>query len=86
MSKNMTRDQIYEILTPIFQTLFENPSICLYDTMTAKDVSQWDSLNYINLIITVEQKFNIRFTTAEVASLQNVGQFVDTVLKKSNAS
>jgi acyl carrier protein len=84
MPNTMDRDEVYRTLTPIFHELFEDPSIQLSDTLTAKEVAQWDSLNHINLIITVEQKFGIKFTTAEVARLQNVGQFTDAILQKVN--
>jgi acyl carrier protein len=86
MPEPMDRELIYQKLTPIFHELFEDPSIQLSDTMTAKDVGQWDSLNHINLVIIVEQKFGIQFTTAEVARLQNVGQFVDAISQKVNRS
>jgi len=86
MPRTIERDEVYRQLTPIFHALFGNPSLQLSDAMTAKDVARWDSLNHINLIITVEKKFGIRFTTAEVTRLQNVGQFVDAVIQKVGSS
>ncbi len=83
-TKPPSRDQVYAELTPLFHDLFEDPSLVLSDSMTAKDVALWDSLNHINLLIAVEQKFSIKFTTAEIANLANVGQFVDTIFKKTS--
>jgi acyl carrier protein len=50
--------------------------------MTATDVPAWDSLSHITLIVAVEREFGIRFTTAEVAALMNVGDLADLVQKK----
>ncbi len=79
----MTRDEIYLALTVIFHDVFDDPRIKLFDAMTAKDLAGWDSLNHINLIIAVEQKYKIRFNTTEVARLANVGEFIDAILRKS---
>jgi acyl carrier protein len=78
-----TRQQVYARLTEIFRDVFDNPSINLFDAMTAKDLAQWDSLNHINLVVAVEQKFHVRFNTREVAQMANVGEFVDTILHKA---
>ncbi len=54
----------------------------LRDDMTAADVKNWDSLNHIDLIVAVEREFKIRFTTAEVTTLKNVGALASLVDKK----
>jgi len=79
----MTRDQAYQELTTIFHGVFDDERITLNDQMTAKDVQNWDSLNHINLIIATEKHFKIRFETAEVIGLANVGALVDLVLRKT---
>lgn len=72
----MTRDQIYAALTEVFHDVFDDDSIVLSDAMTAADVPDWDSQNHINLILAAENRFGIRFRTAELDSLKNVGEFV----------
>ena len=51
--------------------------------MTAKDVQDWDSFNHINLVVATEARFGIKFQTAEIESLRNVGQFVELIRKKT---
>lgn len=63
-------------LTAIFREIFDDESIEIHDAMTAAEVDEWDSLNHINLIIAVERTFGVRFTTAEVGNLANVGEFI----------
>ena len=54
----------------------------LREDMTAADVKNWDSLNHIDLIVAVEREFKIRFTTAEVTTLKNVGALAALADKK----
>lgn len=66
-------DEQLEILTEIFRTLFNNPELNLDDELVATDVPGWDSFNHINLIINIEEEFEVKFTNDEVAKMQNVG-------------
>lgn len=54
----------------IFQDVFEDPNLEISEEMTAHDVERWDSLEHINLIIATENKFKIKFTTAEMSRLK----------------
>lgn len=69
-------------LTDIFRTLFNEPSLVLRDDLTAPDVPGWDSFNHINLVMQIEEDFQLRFTTEEIASLKNVGEFKALVARK----
>jgi acyl carrier protein len=75
-------DEIKDRLQNIFRDVFDDSSIILQDEMSAKDIEEWDSLTYIQLIVTTEQQFNIRFMTAEIAELKNVGEFLKLIKKK----
>jgi acyl carrier protein len=83
-SEAVSRDDVYQKLTAIFRQLFDDDTLEIRDETTAKDIDQWDSLNHINLIVATEQKFGVRFKTAEVAGFANVGQLVDTLQAKLN--
>jgi acyl carrier protein len=50
--------------------------------LSAADVPEWDSFNHINLIVAVEARFNIKFQTAELESMQTVGHLADLIEKK----
>ena len=60
----------------LFRTVFEKPDLVLRDEMQAKDVEGWDSLTHVTLIMTIEDEFNIKFTTKEVMGFQNVGEML----------
>jgi acyl carrier protein len=82
----MQDGEIRTELTAIFREVFDDDSIEIRDSMTAKDVEEWDSLNHINLIVAVEGKFGIRFTTKEVSNLANVGEFIALITSKLSKS
>jgi acyl carrier protein len=78
----MSRREIYAQLNVIFQDVFDDDDITLEDGTSAKDISGWDSMAHISLVLGVEQEFGIKFKTSEVAQLGNVGEFVDLVQTK----
>ena len=78
----MTVETIYSQLTEIFRDLFDDESIVLTPQTTASDIEGWDSFNHINLIVATEAKFKIKFNTAEIESLHNVGHLVQVIEKK----
>lgn len=78
----MSEEEIYQGLTDIFRDLFEDDSLVLHGSTTAADIPDWDSQNHINLILMAESRFGIRFRTAELDSLKNVGEFVSLIQSK----
>jgi acyl carrier protein len=71
-------------LTELFRKIFNRPSLQLTRETTAKDVAGWDSLIHMQIIVAVEKHYNVRFAPREMESLQNVGQFLDLIIKKIN--
>lgn len=79
----MDRETLKQQLDAVFRDVFDDSSLEIRDDMTAAGVEGWDSLSHINLIVAVEKEFRIRFTTAEVRGLNNVGDFVALIAKKT---
>jgi len=79
----MTEETILKQLTGIFHQIFDDDSIVLTTKTTATDIEEWDSMNHISLIVAVESLFRIKFQTAELEDLKNVGDFVGLIEKKT---
>ena len=79
-----TEPEVMEILTGIFRDVLDDASLELHESTSAAEVENWDSLNHIDLIVAVEARFGVKFTTKEVSSLQNVGQLARLTLGKLN--
>lgn len=82
----MNTEQIYSQLTGIFREVFDDPTVTPRPDMTAEDVKDWDSFNHINLIVAIEAHFKIKFKTAELEQLRNVGNLVEVIERKVNVA
>lgn len=80
----MQQQEIYTRLTTILRDVFDDESIVATPKMTASDVKDWDSVNHITLIVAIEEEFGIKFNTAELEKMKNVGQMVDEIEKKTS--
>lgn len=78
----MSREEVYLELNEVFRDIFDDEDITVGDDTTADDIEDWDSLEYINLLVSVEKKFNIKFKMNEVNSIGNVGEMVDIILQR----
>lgn len=74
--------EVMTTLTEVFREVFDDPGISLTPQTTADDIEGWDSLSHINLIVTVETRFNIRFKQKEVLSFKNVGELAQAIEAK----
>lgn len=78
----MERIEILKHVTEIFSEVMENPVIELNESTSADDVEEWDSLTHIQLVVTLERHFKMRFTTAEIQSWNSVGEMLNTIEAK----
>lgn len=78
----MTEQEIYRDLTSIFRDVFDDEGITISEATTASDIEGWDSQAHITLVVATEVRFGIRFRTAELEQLRNVGDFVRLIEAK----
>ena len=78
----MTRDEIFNELNTIFRNNFDDESITLKDTTSSGDIEDWDSLEQINLVMAIQNKFKVKFNIEEVNAMKNVGEMVDFIMRK----
>ena len=79
----MPREDLLQQVTEIFRDVLDNDKIILSDSTIAKDIPEWDSLNHIQLVVAVEKKFSVRFTSLEIQSWTNVGGMIDSLIAKA---
>ena len=72
------RTEILARLQSIFDDVFLE-EITVTPELSAKDVEEWDSLSHISLVVSVEERFGIKFRVGEVEAAENVGAFVDLI-------
>ena len=74
--------EVYDQLTEIFRDVFMRDDMTLNADLSAKDVEGWDSFRQIEIILAVEQRFDIHMTTRELDSLRSVGDLVRVIEAK----
>ena len=79
----MTESDILAKLTELFRDIFDDEALTITPETTAEDVEGWDSVNHITLVVAIEQAFRVKFKTAEIESLKNVGDLVKLVATKT---
>lgn len=80
----MERNDIFSRVQEIFRDELELDDLVLEDVTTADDVEEWDSLSHVQLVVALEKAFNIKFTSREILSWDNVGDLVECIGKKIN--
>jgi len=77
----MTVQEILAAFTRILRDLLLDDSVVLTMDTRREDVPNWDSFNYINFIVAVEQEFGVKFKIADIESFPNVGAIVTEMTK-----
>ena len=69
-------------LTDLFREIFVDDEIVLARETSAADLPGWDSMKHIEIIIAIEQKCGVRFSSRQVESLHSVGDLVSVIDQK----
>ena len=80
-----TEQGVYEALDEVFRDVFDDDAIQVGPSTSSADIEDWDSLEHINLVVAVEQRFGMRFTMAEVQGMANVGEMVPIILERARS-
>jgi acyl carrier protein len=80
----MTRDEILFAVTAVFREVLGDEQLVLGEKTTAADVAEWDSLTHIQLVVAVEKRFRLRFSSREIQGWKNVGEMLDSIGAKVN--
>ncbi len=70
--------KIKQIMAVIFDTTEENIS----DDAEPLKIDNWDSLNHLQLIVALEQEFNIKFSDDELTELLNLALITTIIQSK----
>jgi acyl carrier protein len=78
-------DETMARLNEVFQDVFDDDELHVTRETTAQEIEGWDSLMHVTLIVNVEKAFGVRFASAEVAALKNVGELTDLIARRTAA-
>ena len=61
------KSQIIKVMSAVFEVPIED----ITETSSVDSISSWDSLKHLNLILALEEEFNISIPNEEVGNLMN---------------
>jgi len=66
----------------VMSAVFEIPIDEIDDDSSPDNVGSWDSLKHMNLIVALEEEFNIEFIDDEIVEMMNLSQIQIIVMEK----
>lgn len=78
----MDRNEILAGIQDIIATTLEQPDLQVSMRSKAEDVVGWDSFNHVNIIIAIEERFNLEFKSGEVEKMRAVSDLVQLIERK----
>lgn len=68
-----------EKIQPIFREIFDDEELTVTEETVAADVEDWDSFAQMQIVMAIEEMFDIKFSTNEVTNFKNVGDVVQAI-------
>ena len=81
MENKFDNEIILNLVREVFNSISEQP-ICINLDSKKTDVSEWGSLFHLHLIVELEEKFDVEFTTQEIEKLDAVNQIIEKIKSK----
>jgi len=73
----MLEQEVIKIMSEVFKI----DSSSLNNETTQKMVAEWDSLKHLNLIVEIEEKYDISLDPEEIGEMVSVKSIVEMILK-----
>lgn len=81
----MTDLEIMDGITEVVREALDDDTIILTPNSVAGDFAGWDSFKHIAIVVATEMRFGVKFRTAEIELLKEIGDFVALIQKKKGA-
>jgi acyl carrier protein len=76
--------RILEEVTTLLRDIFAQEDLVVTPVTTAADVSGWDSMKQIEIVIAAEEKYGIRLKAREVDAMRSVGDLIALIDEKTS--
>ena len=78
----MNREIIFNRVQEIFRDVFDEDTLMISDKTSSDDIEDWDSLNHILLLSSIQDEFKITISLEEMQSQSNVESLVKIIISK----
>ena len=69
------KEKVYQIISQ----LMEIPVASISENSSGDDIVKWDSLKHMDLMMTLEEEFEIQFTDEEIVELSDVKSILEAI-------
>ena len=76
----MNKEEIKQIMSKVFDLGIDT----IGDNATQKDIIKWDSLNHLNLVVEIEDNFDISIEPEDISEMLSIDQILLVVNKYKN--
>jgi acyl carrier protein len=78
----MNNNKIVTTLESIFKNVFTNYKDEINKDLSSDDVEDWDSMNHLNLMVEIQDEFNVQFDFSEIITIETVGDIISLLEQK----
>ena len=69
----------FEELNSVFCKVFDDDNLQITPQFTMDDIEGWDSLSHMNLVVTIEKHFGVKFPGREIYKWKNAGEMFSSL-------
>jgi len=80
------KPMVFEHIRGIASDLFAIPAERITSDSSPDSIEAWDSIQHLNLVLAIEEKFNLQLTPEEIEQMKNIGQIAKIVEGKLEAT
>ncbi len=73
---------VFERIRGIASDLFAIPAERITASSSPENIEKWDSTQHLNLVLEIEEKFNLQLSPEEIEQMKNIGQIAKIVEDK----
>ena len=74
----MINEKVFKIISQVMKVPVEE----INEQSSPENLAAWDSFQHMNLILALEEEFNIRFTDEEIVQVGDAGIILQTLQNK----
>jgi acyl carrier protein len=76
----MNSTEVKEILANVLEINIAT----IFDNATQKDIAKWDSLQHLNLIVEIEDKYDISIDPEDISEMLSIDKIIEIIKKYKN--
>jgi acyl carrier protein len=73
---------VLEQVRTIASDIFSVPLARIQTDSTPESIESWDSIQHLNLAITLEERFNVQLSPEEIEQMRDIGQIAKMIETK----